>query len=477
MDTILKSFSNKKFKYGTFSTLAVVFVLTILVFVNLVFSQLNLTYDLTKDKLYSLSEDTIKIINEINEDVTIYPLFKTGQENQMFKDLLNEYQAKSSRIKVIIKDPYLYPTFVDKYAKGDEEILADSVIVESAKRYKVINAGDMLSYDFDYNTYQSYIKSIDVEPQVTNAIKYVTDESTANVYVIKGHNEDPLPEKLITQLKLANYNIEDLDVIAEREVPADCKALIITSPKRDWTLEEADIVKKYLMAEGRAIVFMDYTTEPMNNIESVLQAFGVQFGQVIVVEGNTKNYFQNTPQYLIPDFKGHDTTKKIENNGYRMLLPLSRSIEELPIKEKTTTIEPILVSSSDSYGKTNPASRSVNREPGDTDGPFNLAVAITSNVYTDRTYTAKIIAVGTTSILDDSVNSYIRGSNFDFIVESVNWLQDKANSVYIRPKTSTGSNLFIDQGTMIVIMFLSVIVLPVIILGIGLFIWLRRRNS
>jgi ABC-type uncharacterized transport system involved in gliding motility auxiliary subunit len=56
-------------------------------------------------------------------------------------------------------------------------------------------------------------------------------------------------------------------------------------------------------------------------------------------------------------------------------------------------------------------------------------------------------------------------------------MSDNVGSVYIMPKTSRSSNLMMTQNTAILIVIFSCIVLPVIILGTGLFVWLRRRHS
>ena len=55
---ILDSFKDKKFKYGGYATLLVAIVLAILVGVNLLVDLVPLKADLTKEQLYSLSEQT-----------------------------------------------------------------------------------------------------------------------------------------------------------------------------------------------------------------------------------------------------------------------------------------------------------------------------------------------------------------------------------------------------------------------------------
>ncbi len=474
---MLNFFKDKKLRYGTFSTLTAVFVIAILLVVNLVAGQLDKSFDLSKDKIYSLSDTTKEILNELKEEVTIYALFRTGQENALYSDLLNQYPELSSNIKLVVRDPYLYPQFVEKYATDGETIPADSVIVESARRFKVIKASEMVTYDYNYETFQQYIKSVDAEPKITNTIKYVTDEVTSVVYEISGHNEQPLNDGMKELIKYANFEVKELDLLMADSIPEDADVIIATTPTRDWTADEAQRVKDFLQQGGRAIFFMDYMGADLSNVQSMLNSYGVNLGEAVVVEGNTSNFFSGNPVYLIPNYTNHDINTNLTAKGYRTLMPIVRDIETLDVKRNSILVEPLLVTSNQSYGKTNPNSESINKEPGDIDGPFELAVAVTDSIYTDKQYTTKLVVVGSSYLLDENINSYVAGANGDFLVSCVNWLQDKTDSVFIMPKTSKNSQLVMNQQQALLIMLCSVIILPLIIFGWGLVVWLRRRNS
>ncbi|MDR3239608.1 MAG: GldG family protein [Clostridiales bacterium] len=486
MRRFFESFSTKKFKYGSFSTLMILFVIAIMVIVNLLADQLKLTFDMSANKQYSLSEDSIKIARELTQDVTITALARTGEEGRMFEEavgpltfqrLLDEYAKSSSHIQLVYKDPYLYPAFVTQYAKDGEPIPINSVIVESGSLFKVIQANDMISTDFDYQNYSTYVKSIDIEPRVTNAINYVTSGASATAYTVSGSDELPLQDTLRSQLELANFEIKDVNLVTS-EIPEDCTILFVTQPSRDWTASAAENVKTFLQNDGRAVFCVGAFGQEYPNLDSVLSSYGVRMGQYIVAENDPSHYAGNNRIYLLSDFAPHDITQPLLDKNYMPLLVQSSGVEKTELKKSSITIEPLLTTSKQAYGKTNPNTQTIEKEPDDQDGPFDLAVAITDAYATDEEHTTKIIFIANPTIIDESVNTAIRGVNWDFLINAMNWLQDKADTVSILPKTpETAEQLTMSSMQVLVLSMFSSIILPLIILGAGLTVWLRRRHS
>jgi len=486
MNNIMNSFKNKKVRYGSFSTLMIVVVIAILVIINLVAGRLNLSYDMTANKLYSLSQESKDELAKLNEDVTIYALVRSGEENSMFsnavgqmtfKQLLQEYVNSNSHISVVYKDPYLYPQFAVKYEDSGQSLPDSTVIIESAKRFRVINPNDMITTDYDQQTYQPYVKSIDIEPQITNAIDYVTADNTSIIYTFTNDGESPVADSLKSQITLANYDIKTFDVLTQ-DIPSDCAILLLTQPTRDWSETAATKVKAYLQNGGRALFAINYTFTDMPNLDSVLQAYGISLGKYVVVEGSQNNYV-SSPLYLLPNIQQHDVNQKLLSGGYRVLLAQSSGIDTLSVKKNSIKIEPLLVTSSQAYGKVNVDNQTtIAKQEGDVDGPINVAVAVTDSFYTDVQHTTKLVFIASGSVTDDQVNGVTNGANYLLLVSSLNWLQDKSDTVYIPSKTpNAATQLTISQVQVNSLMFVSIFVIPLAIIVIGLVVWLRRRYS
>ena len=89
-------FSSKKFRHGTFAVLLIAAVIVITVLLNVVVSTLDnvwgLSYDLSSNKLYTISAQSKKVVSAVNQPVNIYALMQTGSESTTIENLLENYR-------------------------------------------------------------------------------------------------------------------------------------------------------------------------------------------------------------------------------------------------------------------------------------------------------------------------------------------------------------------------------------------------
>ena len=480
MKNLKESFASKKFRYGTFSTLTAIAVIALLVVVNLVVERFPMKYDLTKDKRYSISEQTTNVLDRLTEDVRIYPLFATGQEYTQFVEILDQYAARSPHITVTQKDPDLYPTFVAKYQKNDEAIPANSIVVESDKRFKVIKANELYTQSMNYQTYQYDLTSIDIEPKVTNAIQYVLQDNTPMIYALAGHNEIELPASYQAALKDVGYEYGTINLLLEEAVPEDCQILFIATPAKDISQLEAEKITKYLENNGKAMFFLDYVPYDLTNLRSILVKYGVDLGQYYISEGDANYHIPNENRVILPHMQSHDITNILIEKKYPQLVFYATGIDTQQNRKDSLEIIPVLTTSNQAFGKNSAEAASINKEPGDVDGPFNLAVAIKDSFYVgDDYFTTQLFVMGTTSILDDAIDyNYVGGGNSSFVLNCANWLAQKEETIYVPSKApSTSIPLSISQQQSTIISVFAIGVIPVAIFGAGLGVWLRRRNK
>lgn len=146
---ILDSFKDKKFKYGGYATLLTAFVLAILVVINLVVDQISFKLDLTENRMFSLSDQTEKIVKKLDQEIRIIGLYQTGQENRMFDEILQKYRKINKNISITYIDPVKNPTFSSKYTKDGTNLREGSYIVESDERFKIIDYYDLFNIRAD----------------------------------------------------------------------------------------------------------------------------------------------------------------------------------------------------------------------------------------------------------------------------------------------------------------------------------------
>ena len=86
---ILQSFNNPKFKYGGYAALVSGIVIALLVTLNVVVDQIpGAKADLTEEGLFTLSEQTLTVLDNLDTDIMVYSLFETGQEIDFVDEIL-----------------------------------------------------------------------------------------------------------------------------------------------------------------------------------------------------------------------------------------------------------------------------------------------------------------------------------------------------------------------------------------------------
>lgn len=476
MNKFIQSFKSKKFKYGTYSTISMIVVVAVLIAINLVVSQLDIKFDLTSNEMFSISDTSKEIVKNLDQKVNIYALFKTGSEDSTIKEILEQYASNSKNINLEYKDPYLYPQFVQNYSTDGSEISTNSIIVESNERYKVISPNELVNTNINYQTYQTYVESINVEPKVTSAIQYVTTDNVPVVYYMTGHNEMPVPQYLQQQLEASNYEIQEMNLLTIENIPNDCAALIMTTPGRDYTIEETKKIKEYLSNDGRAIFLLQYSNLKLPNIDSILETYGVKVNKDVIVDADRNNYYRN-PIWVLPNIRNHSITEGLLDKNYRIFMPVAQSISEVDVKKDSLSIEPLLETSDKSYSKNNPQSQSVNKEQGDKEGPFDVAVAITDSYYTDTDHQTKMVVVSSSDMLLEDIDGIVSGGNTSLILNAINWLNDSKEDTYIPAKSLNVERIVIDSGQGGLIIIFSCIVIPLALFITGFVVWIVRRNK
>jgi ABC-2 type transport system permease protein len=463
---------NKRLIYGTFSTVMVLAACAVFVLVNLVAGQLNITSDLTENEIFSLSDYSKDFLAGLGEDVTLYALIPTGQTDQMMESLLDEYTAASPHIRVEKRDPVLYPAFVAEYAPAGKTVSPYSVIVESGLKSRIVPYEEMVVETLNYNTY-AYDTSIEIEPLITRAIHYVTTGGTPNAYHVTGSGETALPAGLVALFEASSYKLGEANLVLN-EVPEDCDMLIFTLPATDWSADEAARVLAYLQNNGRAIFAFGYARERFPNMDGVLAAFGVRTGDYIIMEADPNYFTMNRPTYLVPRITAHDITQPLLDADISTVMIEATGVEENALKRANTVIEPLFVTSASAYGKNPLTLTTYNKEDTDTEGPFNLGVAITDTVYTNAdSLTAKLVVLGCGNSMLGSGSP-----NWDLLINSANWLHGEVSSIYIPSKRlAQTEQLQMTAQNAGLITITALIILPVLIIGIGLAVWLRRRHS
>ena len=409
--------NKKMLKHGSYSIAMTALMIAIVVILNLVIQEIPSKYrefDLSSQKLYTIGEQTEKILKNLKTDVNLYYIDQDGTESNDIEKLLEKYEEGSKHIKVEKKDPAVYPKFASQYTS--EQLSNNSIIVECGEKSKVVDYQDMYETTINYQTYSQQVTGFDGEGQLTSAINYVISEDMPVLYTLTGHEELSMSESMKETIQKSNIEIRDLNLLTE-----ETACLFIFSPKTDIAAEEAEKIIGYLENGGKAIIVSDYTDIEMPNFNSVLENYGVQPENGIVLEGDEDHYIAQNQYYLLPNIESHEINSNLSSKSKYVLTALSPGIKSLENVRDTIKIDSILTTSDSAYQKTDLENmETTEKEDGDLEGPFPLAVSITEDLGDDKK--TQIVYFASSAIFNDQMNATVSGANYELLSSSLSWL-------------------------------------------------------
>ena len=475
---LIGTISKKHIKNGSYTMVMSVIFIAVVIVINMIVSTIPSKYseiDISSQKLYSIGDETKKMLKDLEKDVTIYQIAQSGSEDENISNLLKKYEDESKHIKVEQKDPVVNPKFVSQYTSDD--LSANSLIVVCGDRNKVIDYNNIYETSIDYQTYSSQTTGFDGEGQITSAIGYVTSENLPALYTVEGHGEKDMDSSIKEDIEKANMDIKSLNLLTEGSVPDDADCLFIDSPSTDFSSDEKDAIIEYLENGGKAMIFSDYTTEDMPNFDAILENYGVQRTEGVVFEGDNQHYAMQMPYYLVPTINSTDASSETASAGYYVLAPYAQGIKQLDDVRDTVKIESILTTSDQAYSKTDLNSNTIEKEDGDVEGPFDLGVSITESLDDDKE--TQIVYYSTSNLMDSQTNQMVSGGNEKLIMESLKWMTDteESASVSIPSKGLEVSYLTITDYDAAFWKICTIALIPGIFLVIGFVVWIKRRKA
>lgn len=474
LDQIRKSFESRKFIGGAYATIISAVVIVVVILINILVSELDLKVDVSKEGMYTITDVTKDYVNDITDDIILYYMVQTGNEDSTFTEVAQKYTGLSSHIKLEYKDPVLYPKFAEQYVT--ETITDNSIIVvnKTNGRSKYIDNSDMLVTEVDYTTYTSNITGLDIEGQITSALQYVTTQDLPVMYMVKGHGETEIGTTLATSLAKTNVTTNDLTTLTAESIPEDCSILLINGPTSDFLEDEITMIKEYLVKGGSAIILADYRAQELTNFNQLLEYYGVVLENGIVVESDSSYYTGQYPNTLVPEISYHDITSTLTSNNTAVIIPTASGIKTLDTARSTVTVTPLLTTSDTAYSKVDINASTIEKEETDIEGPFNLGVAITEN-YND--VETKLVVYGSSYLIDESFVAYPSIGNLDLFLNSINYTAGKAETLSVRTRSIEQAYLTLNAAQVNMLAPVFVAVIPIIILAIGGFVCVRRRKK
>lgn len=468
--------TKRRLRFGSnwFALIAVVMVAFVLF--NIVLEQLPLSLDFTREKLYTLTEETEKQLEELDKEIEIIALYdevkgRADSSRSMIMKVLDLYE-RYDNVSVRYVDLSVNPTFVRDLV--GEDLVSDytegDYIVRCDKRVRRIASNSMFTIS-QVNLFYSAATGLMAEPMINAAIRYVQQEKVPVIYFSNGFGEKDLSlyTNLQQNIEAYGYLVGELN-LSQEEIPEDAAMLVFLGPSRDLSAVAKERLNVYFnQGAGYALFYMDSQTTgvELNNFNDVFATFGVAINNDLVEEkdaltgdpyGFSANILTNGP---FADREG------ASGNVARFFE--SRSLRFLNTTGNYTTY-PLVYTSEEA---TSIASVGGEKLIGKC-----LIAAASEYTTTTSLKSSKIVVSGSSLSLQDSyMSKWQDSSGGGMFVYYMNWMYSSVLSdPGMSEKPFDSSTVVTTESQQTQLFAFAVVIFPLLILVIGGVIWFRRRH-
>jgi ABC-type uncharacterized transport system involved in gliding motility auxiliary subunit len=456
-EAVRTALTGRPVKYGSNAIVMSLAFIGILGLINFLALKHEWEYDLTETGQFTLSAQTIQILEKLDRPVEVIGFFQNSDPRlNRAREYLERYGHYTHHLTYEFHDPEIEPILAQKYELNNYGL----VFVSDNQRYEV--------------------SGVD-EQTITSGLLRVTSDEEKKVYFITGHGEHSLTdntEEGYSEVKQAlereNYLVENINLAATEAMPADITVLILAGADRQLLDTEVQLIADWMTTGGKLMILVD-PLEPVP-VEGILQEYGLLLDNDFVIEDEQHALVILGPEGLIPQviapliyqYPYHEITRSL--NGFQSFFPLARSINITDVENTNKNAWAILSTSEKSWAETDLQSAQPEYTPDrDSMGPFHLAIAAE-----DYQNGARLVVFGDADFVTNQ-NVSPQWANLDLFMNAVNWLAEEEDLISIRPKQPTNRRLFLTPLQSSLTIFATLIIIPLAVFVAGIGVWWKRR--
>lgn len=464
---------------GTKTIILVVIIVAIYIGINILLENVVLPeIDCTKNKIYSLSQETKDKLGKVEKDINITLINYSNYQSVI--NFAERYVELNNHIKIEkVDDLSARADLMQKYSLNATDSM---IIVSSGSNEKTLTDSDLMTYD--YTTYAQ----IDItEEAITNAIMDVITEEKAKIYFMNHHTmyDTQYFSTIMQAMKNEANEVETLDILANGGIPEDCNCLVISTLKEDLTEQERDKIIEYIKNGGEMLLMCgpNITNANLSNFQKVLDEYGISLDKGVVFEGSTANMVSGYPDFIIEKTQSTSLTQKLNMTMNLCFVDSAKiTFDEDKLEALGVEHETLATTTDKAFIRTNLNQKSSNRtnEDGE-EGAFTVAAIATKTIEEGKN--SKLIIYGNELFAMDmqvQINGYTMltvnlYNNRDLILNSIAYLNEREDTITIRKDYETVNYTVTEQQNTIIMTI--IFTLPVIIIIAGIVVWQVRRRK
>ncbi|HAJ96971.1 MAG TPA: hypothetical protein DCO72_04480 [Ruminococcus sp.] len=508
--------AQKKLRYGALATAITCVVTAIVVVVNILVSGLMEKYplklDLTEDGIYDISDESVEYLQGMQKDVDFTVLmsessFQTsGVSMKMVSELLEKYAQYSDKVHLTFVDPSTNPDVVNSYQENYTGSLTegDIIVSDSADKSKmrVVNVSNLFSYDQEKMYYYRYygqgtledcITGFTGEQNLTSALMFVTDADPVKVAVLSKANGAPIYNQtynyysigMIGQTLTKNgYDVKEVDIYTDEFSPETYDLIVLPAPINDLTSTAVDKISAFLYNDGEynrnMLYIADFTQGNTPNLDELLSTWGISVTKNLALEGDEKSAQQVTlavgnASVPVAEISDEAYSTGLVNTSLPIVAPLCRPIEFL-WESQGGGITSALLKTSETVYLNEMGSKTENNKKEQAGAQTVMGVSVRKEYIDNVPHQSSVMVMGSMMLADYYLMQDASYNNAQYFISAVNTMAGKDSSLIIAEKQLTTQTLTMKTGEMrgsVLVVF----AVPALVMAIGVFVIMRRRNK
>lgn len=449
---VIKKPYNRSFFQASLTTFL---VLIILVLLNQVSMKLRLGKDFTKDGLHTLSQQSKILLKNLEAPIKVQ-LFAKREDWIKYMELLGQYEMESSNFQLDMMDIETNPTLV---AQKDIKENGTAIVTYLGREISGVIRNEL---------------------DVTNLILDAQRKDRLKIYYTTGHKElDAFSKEsegakyFYDQLSKSNYELMPIDLLKVAEIPTEADLLIVLAPKSGFLEKELSSLESYQKRGGNFLFFLQplFLDEDINDFLKFVEKVGVKFENKLALDRLATMQGLDASIPVITNYQAHSITKDFSS---RTLFPLSSSL--IPLKKENLEVFPLVQTSAFPASWAESDLANINKgkvffnNDQDTKGPINLMIG---SVHKD--YNSKAVVVASPGMISNAYKS--QSPNFNLILNAVAWLTDDEGIISLNRPGLTKEVIILSASELSLIFYFSILFLPFIFFGIGIWNYRKRVNK
>ncbi len=448
--------------YGLHSALITVLVLSLVGVLNFLASRYPGKWDLTRNQVHSLSDQTRKVIGGLKDPVKAIHFAKTQQREQL-RMLLENYENLSPKFRSEVVDP-------------DKEVARTKLA--GIKKYGTLQ---LVIGDRETKVEEP------TEEKITNALIKLTRSKKQTLCALTGHGEKSLTgnqadglESVKKALEDQSYETREINLVTEGKLPETCDAVAIVGPTKAFFANEVKLIRDFLASGGRAVVALDADLkgqEPAPELLAVLNEWQVRPVQALIVDPVSQRFGGDAVAPLLVSYsKDNPITRDFQQN---CTFPIARPLEIISGAPAGMNVQWLAQTTPQSWGETSPAqiaSGQVRQDAGvDKQGPLSTAIAVEGKLKDSQApRNTRLVVFGSSGFATNQFSRF--GGNLDFILNAASWVLEDESLISIRTRDEGPGKIELSAKQNSLVFWISVVLTPALAALAGVGVWVRRRR-